>query len=224
MPTTGEMRVTDERASAKPIACGLLLLGAVLPGAWAASESIDLDRVMARTPDVTHGARLYETCAACHGSRGEGVSDGAVPAIAGQPFSVIAKQLVDFRTGKRMDSRMQHFSDTTHLSYSQEVADVAAYVSHIEPRASAAANDAGAGGGLGAALYIRRCERCHGAMAEGNDAGFAPRLAGQHADYLKRQLGEGVAARPAMKEAHVSVADALSTDNIAALAAMLSSL
>lgn len=216
----------SERVAAMPIACGLLLMGVMMPGAWSAIESIDLDRVLARTPDVAHGAKLYETCSACHGSRGEGVSDGTVPAIAGQPFSVVAKQLVDFRSGGRLDPRMQHFSDTTHLSYSQEVADVAAYVARLEPRTSAVAGGTGtgAGGGPGAALYIRRCERCHGAMAQGNDAGFAPRLAGQHAAYLKRQLTEDPAARPAMKAVHAGVADALSSDNIAALAAMLASL
>jgi cytochrome c553 len=197
---------------------------AMVSSAWPASPSVDLARVLARPPDVANGAKLYETCAACHGTQGQGVGDGTVPAIAGQPVSVIAKQLVDFRTGKRVDPRMQHFADTTHLSYSQEVADVAAYVSRLEPPTSSAASDTDAGGGRGAALYIRRCERCHGAMAEGNDAGFAPRLANQHADYLKRQLSEGADTRPAMKTAHASVADALTSDNIAVLAATLSSL
>jgi cytochrome c oxidase subunit II len=216
--------VNGKSAAVKAMAGGLVLFGAMLPGAWPASESIDLARVQARTPDVAHGAKLYETCAACHGARGEGVRDGTVPAIAGQPVSVIAKQLVDFRTGKRMDPRMQHFADTTHLSYSQEVADVAAYVSRLDPSMSSTTSDTDAGGGRGAALYVRRCERCHGAMAEGNDAGFAPRLAGQHAEYVKRQLSEGAETRPALKSAHASVADALTSDNIAALAATLSSL
>jgi cytochrome c553 len=125
--------------------------------------------------------------------------------------------------GTRLDPRMQHFADTTHLSYSQEVADVAAYVSQLAPR-TAPPSGSEAGGGRGAVLYIRKCERCHGAMAEGSDIGRAPRLAGQHAPYLVSQLSRGAEARPALKQAHAGVADSLSSEDIAALAATLSSL
>jgi cytochrome c oxidase subunit 2 len=208
----------------KRIVCGLLVLAPVLHSTWASSESHDLDQVLARTPDSTRGAKLYETCAACHGARGEGVADGSVPAIAGQPFTVLAKQLVAFRTGARLDARMQHFADTTHLSYSQEVADVAAYVSQLAPRSALVSGSEGAGGGRGAILYIRKCERCHGPMAEGSEIGYAPRLAGQYAPYLMSQLSQEGGARPALKQAHAGVADSLSREDISALAATLSSL
>jgi cytochrome c oxidase subunit 2 len=199
-------------------------LVATWDAAWAGTKSRELDMVLARTPNPTHGAKLYETCAACHGAQGEGIGDGSVPAIAGQPFTVVAKQLVDFRVGTRSDSRMQHFADTAHLSYSQEVADVAGYISQLAPRASPRPSiDAGAP--RGTIVYIRKCERCHGAMAEGNEAEFAPRLAGQHAEYLVRQLTDAAAGvRPAMKEAHAGVIASLSHDDIAAVAASLSSL
>jgi cytochrome c oxidase subunit 2 len=208
----------------KRIAYGLVLVAPVLHVVWAAGESRDLAAVLDRTPDLVHGAKLYETCAACHGTQGQGASDGSVPAVAGQPFSVVAKQLVAFRTGDRADPRMQHFANTMHLSYSQEVADVAAYVSRLTPLTTPASGSDNAGGSRGAIIYIRKCERCHGALAEGNEAGFAPRLAGQHAGYLARQLSAGVDVRPALKEAHKGVADALSREDIAALAATLSSL
>jgi cytochrome c553 len=61
-------------------------------------------------------------------------------------------------------------------------------------------------------------------MAEGNDMGFAPRLAGQHAPYLINQLSRTADARPTLKEAHKGVADSLSREDIRALAATLSSL
>ncbi|HEU4624123.1 MAG TPA: c-type cytochrome [Steroidobacteraceae bacterium] len=206
----------------KRAAFAALLLAPVLHAAWGSSESQELARVLERKPDPDRGAKLYETCAACHGPQGYGVADGTVPAIAGQPFAVIAKQLVAFRTGQRAEARMQHFADTTHLSYSQEVADVAAYVSRLTPRSTQPNSEAG--GGRGAVLYIRRCERCHGAMAEGNDLGFAPRLAGQHAPYLVAQLTRDPNERPTLKEAHRGVTDTLSREDIAALAATLSSL
>src|SRR5579872_1956647 len=47
------------------------------------------------TPNLTHGAAMFETCAACHATSGVGASDGSVPAIAGQHFRVIVKQLVE---------------------------------------------------------------------------------------------------------------------------------
>lgn len=202
---------------------GALFLAPVLHAAWSAGASQDLARVLDRTPDPAHGARLYETCAACHGPLGQGISDGSVPAIAGQPFAVVAKQLVAFRRGERLDERMQHFADAKHLSYSQEVADVAAFVSALTPRAASPGNPE-AGGGRGAVLYIRKCERCHGAMAEGSEVGYAPRLAGQHAQYLVSQLSWSAEQRPALKEAHRGVAESLSREDIAALAATLSSL
>lgn len=184
--------------------------------------SRELDQVISRTPDVTNGARLYETCTACHGRQGDGVSDGSVPAIAGQPFKVVARQLIAFRSGARIDPRMQHFSDSTHLSYSQEVADVSAFVSQLAPRQEAESSTE-RGGGRGAVLYIRMCERCHGTTAEGSDSGYAPRLAGQRAQYLIRQLSGSAEARPDLKKAHSAIGT-LSTENIAALAQTLSSL
>src|SRR5690349_17137226 len=64
-----------------------------------------------REPDLARGAKLFETCAACHGPRGIGTEDGEIPAIAGQHGSVLLKQLTDFRHQQRRDERMQYFSD-----------------------------------------------------------------------------------------------------------------
>jgi cytochrome c oxidase subunit 2 len=182
--------------------------------------SQELNAVLSRAGDVEHGKKLYETCVACHGARGEGVADGTVPAIAAQPVAVLAKQLTDFRRGARLDPRMQHFSDTTHLSYSQEIADVASYISKMPPRVGVA--QPSATDGRGAMIYERKCERCHGSGAEGSDVGFAPRLAGQHAEYLIRQLTNDKSVRPALKDAHAGTAASLSRDEIAALAKTLS--
>ena len=206
------------------VACSLALILPTLSLSAPPEASRELDFVLGRRPDPGSGAKSYETCAACHGSAGEGVNDGSVPAIAGQPLGVVAKQLVEFRAGTRVDSRMQHFADTTHLSYSQEIADVASYISQLPPRdGSPPANDVLVT--RGAMLYLRKCERCHGTMAEGKEAGFAPRLAGQHAEYLMRQLEQTlVSVRPAMREAHAAVTGSLTHDDIAALVASLSSL
>jgi cytochrome c oxidase subunit 2 len=93
--------------------------------------------VLRLKPDAVHGEQIFDTCAACHGDNGHGASDGSVPAIAGQNFRVIVRELVMFRHGGRSDPRMQHFTDRTHLTRgAQDIADVAAYVSQLQPSAS----------------------------------------------------------------------------------------
>src|SRR5262245_38950471 len=99
------------------------------------------------TPDRLHGAALFETCAACHGTNGRGTSDGAVPAIAGQHGSVILKQLVDFRHDRRWNERMAHFADRHHLPTAQDLTDVAAYASSL-PRFPATTEGIGDGTAL----------------------------------------------------------------------------
>jgi cytochrome c553 len=176
------------------------------------------------TPDAERGARHYETCAACHGPSGQGVSDGSVPAIAGQHGSVLLKQIVDFRHDQRWDERMQHFTDRHHLPTAQDVTDVAAYVSRL-PRFPAMEDSIGDGAFLreGASVYFRVCEACHGPLGEGDLLRFRPRLAGQHYEYLLRQLGETAAGyRPGMDPLHVERLRKLSPEQMRGVADYLS--
>src|ERR1035438_5547325 len=62
-------------------------------------------------PNLDRGAQLFRNCAICHGPQGAGTVDGGVPRIGGQHFSVLAKQLVDYRHDQRFDIRMEHFAD-----------------------------------------------------------------------------------------------------------------
>jgi cytochrome c553 len=184
----------------------------------------EFDWVLKRTPDVANGAELYETCAACHGNGGEGAADGSVPALAGQHFTVVAKQLVDFRSGVRRDPRMEHFSDTRHLAYSQYVADVAAYISSL-PRPTSRRMFSADVMGRGAVVYTQACERCHGAAGEGKEDQLAPRMASQHFEYLIQQLDNAVAGwRPAMQDTHAALLAGLSRKDIVAVASYLAGL
>ena len=165
------------------------------------------------TPGRLHGAQLFETCAACHGSAGRGTSDGTIPAIAGQHGSVILKQLVDFRHDRRWDERMQHFTDRHHLTSAQDLTDVAAYASSL-PRFPSPTEGIGDGSALaeGASVYFRVCEACHLPLGQGDVLRLRPRLAGQHYQYLLRQLDETAAGqRPGMDPAHVERLRALSS-------------
>jgi cytochrome c553 len=178
----------------------------------------ELDWVFKRTPDPAKGAKLYETCTACHGAFGEGVEDGTVPAIGGQHFTVLAKQLVDFRRGWRPDPRMRHFSDVRFLVYSQDIADVATHISGLPgrmPKPAPARDDSG----RGALLHARTCARCHGDQGEGNPDELTPRLASQNAAYMARQFEDTAAGwRKPMAAAHGALAKMSAADTAAVLA------
>jgi cytochrome c553 len=176
------------------------------------------------TPNIEHGKQLYETCAACHGPDGRGTSDGSVPAIAGQHGSVLLKQLVDFRHDQRWDERMEHFTDRHHLPSAQDLTDVAAHISS-QPRFPNLSTAIGDGVFLqeGASVYFRECEACHGPLGQGDGLRLRPRLAGQHYEYLLRQLGITAAGyRPGMDPAHVARLRKLSPEQIRGVADYLS--
>ena len=175
-------------------------------------------------PDLQRGAEFYQTCAACHGPDGSGTRDGQVPAIAGQHGSVLLKQLTDFRHEQRREERMQHFTDREHLPGAQELTDVAAYVASL-PRFPPSAGSIGDGTSLGegASVYFRKCEHCHGPLGQGNLLLRRPRLAGQHYDYLLRQLVDTAAGRrPGMDSAHVTRLKNLSPAQLRGVADYLS--
>jgi cytochrome c553 len=204
----------------------LCLAPAIAPAlaAVAAGAAGELQAALAATPDPVRGASLYDTCAACHGAQGAGVPDGTIPAIAGQPQRVIVKQLADFRRSQRLDIRMEHFADRRHLQGAQDLADVAAHVAGL-PR------DARAGIGNGAALaegtraWFVACADCHGATGKADAEALVPRVAGQHAAYLERQLLDTAAGRrPNMTKAHRRPLQRLSAPEIAGIADYLSRL
>ncbi|HEY7377475.1 MAG TPA: c-type cytochrome [Steroidobacteraceae bacterium] len=181
---------------------------------------------LALTPDLGHGRQLYDTCAACHAADGRGTRDGTVPAIAGQHVSVLVKQLVDFRHDRRWDERMQNFSSTHHLQDAQDVLDVASYAESLR-RWPPLEGGTGDGKSLqrGANEYFIRCERCHGPLGEGELRRMRPRLAGQHYEYLLKEMTQTAAGeRPGMDAEHVKRIKALTTEERQGIADYLSRL
>src|SRR6187455_3292917 len=160
----------------------------LLPGLAVAGSSAqrELAAALRATPDPVNGEALFDNCASCHGADGGGETNGTTPRIAGQHFRVLAKQLVDFRYGKRWDSRMEGMADRHHLGAAQDIADVASYVSNLSP-----SRPSGVGSGEfadeGGRIFEAQCQSCHGVRAEGTEEGV-PRLAGQHYAYLVRQI------------------------------------
>jgi len=220
------------------VATALVVMAAAL-GAWARSAvaapvgvatvggakgtaRTELRDAMLATPDAQRGEDLYAPCGACHGVDGRGVADGSVPAIAGQHYTVVAKQLVDFRHGQRWDIQMEHASRMQHLASGQDLADVALFVSTL-PRGFGAGKGDGENLGIGAATFFERCERCHGPLGQGNAERGIPRLAGQHYAYLYRQLFDAVEnRRPSMNKGHVELMAPLDRAQIVGISDYLS--
>lgn len=232
--TASRMNTSSYRRPRPPGTPGLRALGWLLgsllafqfsaPVAAASESEDEYQAVLHATVDTAHGKILFETCARCHGANGAGQIDGSVPAIAGQHFHVIARQLVDYRHDERWDVRMEHFADFPYLIFSQDVADVAGYITALEragPRASGDASSLD----HGVSLYAKRCASCHGSRAEGNDAKGFPRLAGQHYPYLVRQLHDALEGRrPNFSRAHVRLLARFDRDDIDGVADYLSRL
>jgi cytochrome c553 len=133
---------------------------------------------------IGRGATLAQRCAICHGP--QGVSDANSPNLAGQFAAVTYKELVDFKTGARVNVVMSPFA--ANLS-NQDMLDVAAYYAYL-PRVPSHKFDpamaAPAIVTIGAPMRnIAPCGSCHGDID--NKAG-SPWLGGQSAVYIKAQL------------------------------------
>ena len=196
--------------------CALLLTITLASGRAAAVSTTQEEIGEARraVPNLDRGAQLFQVCAACHHVDGSGTSDGLVPRIAGQQANVIIKQLVDYRHDRRWDLRMEHFAERHFLADAQAIADVASYVSQLESLTPAAT---GPGERLerGEKIYSRNCRSCHGENAYGGPRGAMPRLAGQHYEYLRRQIYDAVdGRRPNFPDEHVKLLARLDHDDI----------
>ena len=167
-------------------------------------------------PSLARGAELFRPCTACHGPLGTGTLDGGSAVNRGQHASVLAKQLVDYRHGRRWDLRMEHFADNHHLVNAQAIADITAYINHLQ-----ISEPPGVGSGEwvehGSSLYAKQCSSCHGPSAQGDANKIIPQLAGQHYEYLMRQIYEAVdRQRPNFPANHVRLLARLQRTNIVA--------
>ncbi len=141
--------------------------------------------------------KVVTTCQWCHGPQGHSISP-IYPALAGQKAWYIIEQLHAFRERTRADpyARGMMWGMAAQLTDNQIVA-LADYFAKQTPFASAPAPIFGpnpAEIAQGKSIYndgvpasgVPPCSACHQAGAEGSDQ--FPRLAGQHASYLTKQL------------------------------------
>jgi cytochrome c553 len=207
-----------------------LLLGALCAvamfvprqSAAAPASQSESDHVLRSSPDVERGAKLFETCAGCHGAGGAGTLDGFVPRIAGQHFSVIVNQLLDYRHGKRWDPHMAKIANTHQLPDAQSIADVAGFVSRLPVPAKVGVGSSSLVA-HGAQIYAERCAACHGRTGQGDAERQLPQIAAQNYEYLLRQLHDAVEGRrPNFSRAHVKLLEGFGRDEFVGVADYLS--
>ncbi|MBI5720296.1 MAG: c-type cytochrome [Burkholderiales bacterium] len=192
---------------------------------WNAQEGEKIEALRLKG-DAKAGKEGYEVCGACHLPSGAGRPDGTFPQLAGQHATVLIKQMADIRAGLRDNPTMYPFAK--ELTDAQELANVSAYIESLcipVDHGRYAGKDATEQITKGKALYEKQCLECHGKSGEGDKGKFFPVIAGQHYEYLLRQMteirdGKRRNANPDM----VKVIKPYSNDQLVAISAYQSSL
>ena len=172
------------RNAVATLGAGLLMAGIAYPA--------DVDTVVMTDAQKAALQKTIETCSACHGLNGRSVSP-TFPNLAAQTAPYIELQLHAFKDQTRADPDAQAYmwgmaSQLDDIS----ISGLAAYFS----KQSAAEGKSGNATlvAQGKQIFVEgvpgrqipACASCHGAQAQG--IGPFPRLAGQHAPYLLKQL------------------------------------
>lgn len=152
------------------------LLALALGSVWAQADQ-------ARAEKIVSGS-----CFMCHGENGESSSE-IFPKLAGQHANYIAKQLENFKAGKRKSTAMADMSKRLSAD------EMLALGKYFETKKSApeAVKDQDLAG-VGRYIFnsgnrfsgVPACASCHG--KDGVGTADLPRLAGQYASYIETQL------------------------------------
>jgi cytochrome c553 len=144
-------------------------------------------------PNVTATTLAQQVCSNCHGLTGNAVSPN-FPNLAGQVPPYFIAQLNGFKSHGRQDpAGFEYMWGLSRSLTDDQIKGLAAYYADQKPvkqpvegtTVQAQAGKAIFENGL-SAKNVPACSSCHGPEGRGN-APF-PRIAGQHADYLVKQL------------------------------------
>lgn len=176
----------------KSIFAVAVALAMLAPGAYAQAKKPQPPVAKAQAPnaDLKRAQEIVNgRCSLCHGAEGESASP-IFPRLAGQHPEYIAKQLDDFKSGRRKgtmndqaaeltDDEMKalgvFFGDKKAKSYAIREEDLGAVGRYIYHKGNAFSG-------------VASCASCHGPKGDGTVQ--LPRLAGQHAAYIEGQLKE----------------------------------
>jgi cytochrome c553 len=178
---------TENTMKSAPLLLALLAAG-LIGGCANPSRSRDL-----ANPNVPAPVLAQQVCSNCHGVTGVSVSPN-FPNLAAQTPQYITAQLKEFRSHDRADpAGFEYMWGISRKLTDAQIDGLARYFAAQAPAhqpvegkpAQIAAGQAIFTSGV-PAKNIPPCMACHGDKGQGN-ATF-PRLAGQHADYVAKQL------------------------------------
>lgn len=172
-----KMSCTDGCAVRRVVAQACLGWALLMPTLGSAASEAE------RAKEIVEGK-----CFICHGTDGES-SSPVFPRLAGQHANYVARQLADYKSGRRKSDTMRPMVEDLSPS---DFAALGRYFESRQPIAHAA--DDAEFAQVGRFIFQRgnpysgipSCASCHGPNGYGTDT--LPRLAGQHAQYLENQL------------------------------------
>lgn len=178
-------------STARLLAVALLAsaLGAA-NSAGASEEAVDKRTQLALGLDAhpQAGEAIFKAhCTTCHGPQAHGDPTRTIPALAGQRFTYLVRQLANFSGGERESTTMHRQMEQAAVQDPQSWVDIAAFLNRL-PTDYAVQHGDGTDLNLGGAIFHEQCASCHHADAHGSADGFVPTLRHQHYDYLIRQL------------------------------------
>jgi cytochrome c553 len=143
-------------------------------------------------PNISARTIALQVCSNCHGARGISESPN-FPMLAAQSEPYLIAQLKSFKSHGRSDpAGFEYMWGISSRLSDQQIDGLAAYFSSQAPATGKSGNPKLINDGRAiyeqgiAANNTPACSSCHGAKGEGIQQ--FPRLAGQHADYVVKQL------------------------------------
>ena len=173
----------------KKITIGLILALAAIAAGCTTDTSRNLNDAT-----VPGKVLVQQVCSNCHGVDGNSTNP-TFPKLAGQQPEYIVAELKEFRSHDRSDPAgyeymwgiARHLTDTqidqiaTYFSAQTNIPDPSVNVA-LEAQGRDIFNN-----GISIAPEaVPACASCHGAQGAGHD--MFPRIAGQHADYIAKQI------------------------------------
>ncbi|GAA3751469.1 c-type cytochrome [Streptomyces tremellae] len=184
----------------------LLLALAATGGLYAAFAPADKAQAdtSAQSLAIDEGKKLYDVgCASCHGTGGQGSSDG--PSLVG-----VGAAAVDFQVGTgRMPAQQPGPQiEKKKVQYSQgQIDQLAAYVASLgagpNVPTSQEYNPAGSDVAKGGELFRTNCTQCHNFSGEGGaltNGKFAPNLEGVSAKHIYEAMQTGPQNMPSFPD------------------------
>ncbi|NDU87812.1 MAG: c-type cytochrome [Ferrovum sp.] len=175
----------------------ILTLSALSLALGACSTGLDKSRNLGN-PKVSGNTLAQQVCSVCHGNIGNNVNGNSVnptfPSLAGQQKDYLVAEMNEFHVHTRKDAAAQQMMWGIARNFTpKQIEELANFYSNQSPMVSHEHHQA-ALVAEGQKIFneglldkgVPACMGCHGSNAEGN--GPIPRLAGQHADYIYKQL------------------------------------